>query len=519
MLCAVYCRISREDEEKQTESESIQNQKSLLIRYALEHQWEIYSIYCDEDYSGMDAQRPDFNRMLTDAQAGRFQIVLCKTQSRFTRDMELVERYIHGQFPLWGIRFVAVADHVDTDIKGGKKARQINGLINEWYLEDLSENIRMVFDYKRRQGHYIGGFPAYGYQKDPQDKNKLVIDTEAAQVVRQIYQWCLEGHGKQYIANKLNDMGVKNPTKYKQQKGWGYVNGAAVDDYGLWNKTTVSRILHNEMYTGVMVQGRKKKISYKSTRVTDVPQQKWIRVEGTHEAIIDAAAYQRVQELIRPRTRTDSSGQMHPLSGLVKCMDCKSTMSKTSNGYEEKRRSYLRCKLSVTSNKNLCSRHSIRLDELICLVQERLKAYISNCYELGDVSRFEAEDSFSIQIAKLQKELQKLDAQIQKHSVILKSLYIDKVSGVIEEKQFVQLNGGFLAAKNALEQQYDEKKRQLHLISREKESGVELTQRVQTLLQLTPMPRELLALAVGQILIGEKNQETGQQKIHIQWNF
>ena len=147
----------------------------------MERGWDIYHIYCDEDYSGADRLRPDFNRMIQAAKEKQFQIILCKSQSRFTRDMELVEKYIHGLFPIWGIRFIAIADNADTEVKGNKKARQINGLVNEWYLEDLSENIRMVFDMKRRQGQYIGGFPIYGYQKDPKDHNHLIIEPEAAQ--------------------------------------------------------------------------------------------------------------------------------------------------------------------------------------------------------------------------------------------------------------------------------------------------------------------------------------------------
>ena len=148
ILCAIYTRLSKEDEDKQQpESESIQNQKSLLISYAVERGWDIYHIYCDEDYSGADSLRPDFNKMIEAAKEKKFQIILCKSQSRFTRDMELVEKYIHGLFPIWGIRFIAVADNADTEIKGNKKARQINGLINEWYLEDMSQNVSLIAMY------------------------------------------------------------------------------------------------------------------------------------------------------------------------------------------------------------------------------------------------------------------------------------------------------------------------------------------------------------------------------------
>ncbi|MEY8234060.1 recombinase family protein [Oscillospiraceae bacterium 50-16] len=180
--------------------------------------------FYDEDQSGIDSSRPDFNRMIEAAKAKKFQIILCKSQSRFTRDMELVEKYIHGLFPIWGIRFIAVADNADTEVKGNKKARQINGLVNEWYLEDLSENVRMVFDLKRREGKYIGGFPIDGYRKDPTDKNHIIPDPEAAEVVRQIYQWSLEGHGRQNIAYLLNQRGIPpagHPKSHPLQVGAG----------------------------------------------------------------------------------------------------------------------------------------------------------------------------------------------------------------------------------------------------------------------------------------------------------
>lgn len=265
--------------------------------------------------------------MLAAAKAKKFQIVLCKSQSRFTRDMELVEKYIHGLFPIWGIRFIAVADNADTEVKGNKKARQINGLVNEWYLEDLSENVRMVFDLTRREGQYIGGFPIYGCKKDPANKNHIIIDPEAAEVVRQIYRWSLEGHDKQNIAAMLNDAGAPNSTRYKAERGW-TCNHPAKNDHGLWNKTTIWRILHNEMYTGVMIQGRRKKVSYKSKALIDVPEDQWYRVEGTHEAIIDRETFDTVQQNLALRSKTDGSGEVHLLSGLVKCMDCGSTMSK-----------------------------------------------------------------------------------------------------------------------------------------------------------------------------------------------
>ena len=459
----------------------------------------------------MDSDRPDFNRMIEAARQKKFQILLCKSQSRFTRDMELVEKYIHGLFPIWGIRFIAVADNADTEVKGNKKARQINGLVNEWYLEDLSENVRMVFDLKRREGKYIGGFPIYGYQKDPADKNHIIPDPEAAEVVRQIFQWSMEGRGRQNIAYLLNQQGVPNPTRYKAERGW-TCNHPMKNDFGLWNKVTVGRILANEMYTGVMIQGRRKKVSYKSKVIIDTPEDQWYRVEGTHEAIIDRATFEAVQRGLRLRTKTDGSGEAHLLSGLVKCADCGSTMSKCSNG----KQSYLRCKLYADSGKQrLCTRHSVRLDQLIGLVSDRIRYYVQTYYKLDPKDIHPQKDTRQ---EVLKQEQKVLAAQLEKRSQALKTLYLDKVDGVISESQCVELNQSFLDEKSCLERRLAHIEGEL--IQREDtQQQTDLMERARELLKLETIPRELVVGLVEKIEIGEKDPVTGQQSVSITWKF
>ena len=166
---AIYCRLSQEDRDKNDpsdDSRSIANQKALLLQYASDHGWQVTEIYSDEDYSGSDRNRPAFQRLIADAKQGKFDLILCKSQSRFTREMELVEKYIHDLFPQWGVRLVGVADHVDSSEISGRKARQLSGLINQWYLEDLSDSIRTVLRSRQRQGLHIGSFAPYGYRKD-----------------------------------------------------------------------------------------------------------------------------------------------------------------------------------------------------------------------------------------------------------------------------------------------------------------------------------------------------------------
>ncbi len=512
ILCAIYTRLSKEDEDKhQPESESIQNQKSLLTRYAIDHGWDIYAIYSDEDLSGIDSNRPDFNRMIEAAKQKKFQIVLCKSQSRFTRDMELVEKYIHDLFPIWGIRFIAVADNADTEVKGNKKARQINGLVNEWYLEDLSENVRMVFDLKRREGKYIGGSPIYGYQKDPADKNHIIPDPEAAEVVRQIYRWSLEGHGRQNIAYLLNQRGIPNPTRYKVEQGW-TCNHPVKHDFGLWNKVTVGRILTNEMYTGVMIQGRRRKVSYKSKVIIDTPESKWYRVEGTHEPIIDRATFEAVQRGLKLRTRTDGTGETHLLAGLVKCADCGATMSKCSNG----KRAYLRCKLYADSgSQKLCTRHSVRLDQLIDLISERIRYYVQTYYQLDPKDLQPQKDT---RREALEQEQKALTARLEKRSQALKTLYLDRVAGILSVSQFVELDQSFLEEKSRLEQRLDSIREALAEREPPEQQG-ELIERAKELLRLETVPRELVVGLVDKIEVCERDPNTGRQEIRVTWRF
>ncbi len=260
---ALYVRLSREDRNKASktdDSESIVNQINMLSEYCESNKLEIVDIYNDEDYSGSDRDRPEFNRMLKDAKDGMFDIILCKTQSRFARDVELVERYLNTYFPIWNIRFITVVDNVDSNNTGNKKSRQINSLVDQWYLEDLSENIKSTLSSKRRQGQWVGAFVPYGYVKDPDNKNHLIVDKEAADVVRYIYKLYHQGVGIGSIAQRLNNEQIPNPATYKKQHGQSFqcVHGKCSD---IWIPSTISGILTNPVYIGHTVQGKVENIN------------------------------------------------------------------------------------------------------------------------------------------------------------------------------------------------------------------------------------------------------------------
>lgn len=449
---AVYCRLSVEDKNKTIdESESIQNQKSLLLNYCIEREWDIYKIYSDEDYSGADNERPEFNLMLSDARQKKFDIILCKTQSRFSRDMEIVEKYIHNKFSEWNIRFISVVDNADTDIKGNKKARQINGLINEWFLEDLSENIKTVLGNKRREGKYIGSYEPFGYEKSKSDKNKLVIDEKAAEIVRRIFNMYLSGMGSTSIALKLNEEQIPNPSLYKKEKGSPYSPPKKSATYNKWCDTTIRTILSNEMYIGNMVQGKSKRVSYKNQKLVRVPQSQWTIVENTHEPIIDNPTFQQVQDRLGKYSKPCKDGIVNPLAYKMKCMNCGGYFHK----HKTKNIEYVRCRTNI-SDHSRCVGQSMRLDKLTQMVLEKINALLTSYKKDdlidGDLNFInEREKSF----VKLENEKQSIETKLNEKSLIIKNLYIDKLKNIISEEQFLEFNSGFAEEKNILEKQVE----------------------------------------------------------------
>lgn len=369
---AIYCRLSKEDRvkfQKEDDSESIQNQKLLLTEYSYKHGYTIVDYYCDDDYSGLDKNRPEFNRLIEDAKNYRFQIILCKNQSRFTRDMELVEKYIHGLFPLLGIRFVGIVDHVDSNDKGNKKSRQINGLINEWYCEDISENVKSVLLAKMKAGQFIGSFAPYGYKKNPYNKNELIVDPEAAKIVKKIYSMFVSGSSIKQICETLSENGILNPTEYRMKR-----NDERKEEIRLWSRNTVREILINQTYVGDLVQGKTFKESYKSNKQILKAESEWIIVKNCHKAIIDKSIFSIASDLIKENKRRYSRKnnqnrdyEIFILASKVKCMDCGSTMTKVNS---KKEYQYLYCQ-NYTRKKE-CSKHSIRVDRLLARLEDEI---------------------------------------------------------------------------------------------------------------------------------------------------
>lgn len=521
MKAAIYCRLSKEDEDKIGESESIQNQKSMLLQYALEKGFDIYQIYSDEDYSGIDRNRPAFNSMLQAASEHQFDVVLAKTQSRFTRDMELVEKYLHGKFVEWGIRFIAVVDHVDTNDTANKKSRQINGLINEWYLEDLSTNVRSVLDHKRKEGVYIASFALYGYRKDSSAKGKLVIDPEAAEIVKRIFSMALGGIGAHKIARILNDEGIPSPTAYKQSNGIHYHVAMKNPNFSLWSSPTIYQMLHNQTYAGDLVQGRHKKVSYKTEKTVWLPKSQWIVVPNTHEAIVDRDTFETVQKVMAGRTRSGRGGSIHPLARKIVCGCCGSVMEQTARqpGADGTRTRYVRCRMHQRAPEQCSNKTCTNLNDLQELVLERIRVYVADYFDPEKATLPEQDDPIQQREHAKRDELKRLKSEAARRRKAMQELYLDKVSGLIDAVQFSEMNQTFLEEVKKAETRIDTLETELEQ-QQEETGGVQTQmQRVRELAQVSYLTRELAVLLVHRVIVSPKDTLTGEQKITIEWNF
>jgi len=517
MKAAIYCRLSEEDRNKQFEtddSNSIQNQKAMLLQYAMEQGWEVYNLYSDDDYTGSDRRRPEFNRLLEDAKAHRFDIVLCKTQSRFTRELELVEKYIHGLFPIWGIRFVSIVDNADTANKGNKKSRQINGLVNEWYLEDMSENIRSVLTNRRQNGFHIGAFALYGYKKDPDQKGHLIIDEEAAAVVREVFTLFSQGYGKTAIARMLNDRGIPNPTEYKRIHGLRYQQPKRKNST-LWKYFAISDMLTNEIYIGNMVQGKYGSVSYKTKQNKPRPQSEWYRVEGTHKAIIDRPLWNRVQSMIAERAKPFDCGTVGLFARKAICANCGYTMRSSKN----RGRHYLQCSNRHVA-KDACIGSFISVEKLERMVIDELNRLAAAYLDKDELERnIEFCENLQGQKKQLLDTLAAYEKRIAEYTKGLRDLYMDKVKGLLNDSDFSALSKEFSSEKSRLERVLLDGQRQLAELEDRIALGDNRKALVERYVNLEHLTREIVEILIDHITVGKRIPGTRDVPIEIHWNF
>lgn len=511
---AIYCRLSEEDRNKKNrndDSGSIQNQKMMLTEYAAGQGWQIYKVYSDDDYAGSDRNRPAFNEMITDAKLHRFNIVLCKTQSRFTRELEIVEKYIHGLFPELGIRFVSIVDNIDTDVIGNKKSRQINGLVNEWYLEDMSDSIKAALRTRMNAGYFIGSFAPYGYKKDPDNKGHLIVDEEAAEVVREIFRLYIQGHGRTSIARILNQRGVAGPEKYFLENGLKR-NSAGKGNAGAWKYYTVSHILENEVYIGNLVQGKTYNPTYKSRHSVPADKSKWVIIEKAHEPIIDASTWKKARKLWNERSKPCYDGAVNKYAGVLICSKCGYNMGVAYN----KHKRYYRCN-NAKYGRMCCSGTTISEKTLDSALLKEVKRYRDEYLNKEEVVRnCDAADDRKTRADRIKAQILSVEAKIKRSDLALKNLYIDKIKGVVSEGQFISLSDSFEKEKTLDHAQLEKLKNMLKNEIEDRENDAEREKIISELISFDSVTREFITSFVSSIEVGG---DKSNRIINVYWNF
>ena len=499
----LYLRLSRDDGDKE-ESNSITGQRELLRDYISQRpEFREYAVRVDDGFSGSTFERPSFQKMIEDVKAGRTDCIIVKDLSRFGRNYLDAGEYIEKIFPFLGVRFIAVNDNYDS--LGDKKASDdliipFKNLINEAYCRDISVKIRSQLEIKRKNGQFLGSFAAFGYLKDEQNKNKLVVDQYAADIVRDIFKWKLEGVSPQDIADALNKLGVLSPMEYKRSLGMKFTTSFKTNAKATWSAGTVIRILKNPIYTGVLVQGKETTPSYKVHKRITKDESEWSVIEDSHEAIISKIDFDSVQKVLKCDTRRSPGGKAVGLfSGLIFCGDCGASMVRKTVPAGEKKYVYYVC--SAHKQDKSCSPHRMRDTTLEEIVLDSLKQHISEVVDMSELLAItDTAPLRTAQAQKVQRQLDKKHEEYEKLQKLLMSLYENLADGIIDREEYTRLKASFTTRADEAEKQMDALREQLEDIHNHGTENAWMNEFVKRQ-GLTSLDRAVVVALIDKILI------------------
>ena len=526
-----YIRLSREDLQKINrgldDSNSVKNQRDILNDFHFNHaeEFESYTEYVDDGHTGTDTERESFQRLLGDVMSGKINCVVVKDLSRFARNYSDAGSLIDNLFVQMGVRFISLAEGVDSYLNPDSVNSiivPITNVMNDQYCYQTSKKIRQVFDYKRRNGQYIGSFAPYGYIKDPKDKHQLIVDPEAAEIVKKIYEMCLQGTAKLQIVMYLNDHGIPSPTAYRKLKGLPY--SPAISDAPMWGNKIITDILRNPIYTGDLVQGRRRVKSYKVHQIEAVPEEEWVRVPDTHEAIITHETFERVQELRANKRRPTKADRQGLFSGLVYFSDCGSKLHfatcKSFNGSQD----HYRC-AKYKSNTGSCTAHFIREEVLKQIVWSRIFDVTALFFD--DIMAFH-EMMYAQRSAETEKEMKRRKREVgqaKKRIVeldrIFKRIYEDDISGAISHDRFLKLSAEYEAEQRELEEKVKADQQEVDTYEQNKsdfDSFAAIIRKYVGIKELTPA---IVNEFIKKIIVHAPEKVDGKrvQKVDIVFNF
>lgn len=500
-ITALYERLSRDDD-LSGESNSITNQKKYLEDYAQKNGYTNIRHFTDDGYSGVNFDRPDFQRMIEDIEAKKVNMVITKDLSRLGRDYIMTGHYMERYFPEKRVRYISLLDGIDTGVEStANDITPFRAIMNDMYAKDISKKIKSVKRDKQRKGQFIGGKPMYGYKMHPTEKNEIVIDEEVAPVVRRIFAMALDGMSCRKIAATLNEEGVPTPATYC---GWNM--GRKGPYAGLWSSERISEMLQNETYLGNMVQGRTVKISYKSKKCLKQDRENWVVVENTHEPLIDKETFQKVRMLVNSRKHTRSRTYDFLLKGLIFCHECGYPMAVLNRPpVSGEDRLFFVCRTYQRFTKaGVCSCHSIKeqvvTEAVLAKVREVCEAYLDpnklQPIAADAVEKARKAENHEAEIQSIQNKIDSLTANLDK-------MYMDRLTGLLTEADFERIYLRVKMDRTSLEEKLKE-------LESQKESPVSTENRarelVQQFLDSAYTSRELLVSLIERVELTEDKQ-------------
>ncbi len=498
-----YIRISRKDGDK-LESDSIGNQRDFLDAY-IEKNDDLMLVdrYIDDDYTGTNFERPDFQRMMEDVNQGRINCIIVKDLSRFGRDYIDVGNYLQKIFPKLGVRFIAINDNVDSGVQQYDMMMPMKNLFNEQYARDISMKVLTAMRTKQAAGQFIGAFACYGYVKDPHRKGKIIIDDYAASIVKRIYDLYLGGTGQITIAKILNEDKILCPSAYKNSQGMRYNNSKRLEKTNYWTYATIHKILTSEIYTGKMVQHRNNASQYRNGSSRTVDKSEWCIVEGTHDAIISEEQWNQVQSLMSHKTKDYKllNQNINVYAGFLTCADCGRGLSLIRG----KRNRYV-CATYKQFSRSFCTAHRLFEDELNQVILHLANEKIKQIKKIAIlIDEEEAKKNKSVSISKNNERIHKLDSDIQRIEFLKRGLYEDYRSGILDIQEYKTY-------KTEYQKQSDELCNQLEHMKRLQEGGLEAAKanpyivRFRDSGELTEITKEILDVMFEYIKVHEGNR-------------
>lgn len=510
---AGYVRLSKEDGDK-SESDSIINQIRLITDFLKgKDDLFLYNSYVDDGFSGTNFHRPAFQRMIADIEAGMVNCVIVKDLSRFGRDYIDTGKYLERYFPEKNVRFISIMDSVDSDRQEYDMLMPIKNIFNEQYARDISMKIHAAVRTKQKAGDFIGAFASYGYRKSAEDKNKLVIDEYAAEVVKKIFLMYVKGYGKRKIAGLLNEEGIACPSEYKRLNGDNYRNSNCFENTSYWTYSTVSRILQNEIYIGNMVQGRK--YQQMRSRAKTQKREDWIVVQGTHEAIIDMKTWEKTQDLLKCRTREPNfKTDVGVFAGFIKCGDCGRALVKKQRTCTDgiKKTKYY-CGGYVHSGKKFCTPHAISHNVLEQIVLEDLRMVIRSVCELKKLVEEQGNRKCTTDTNIFKSEKLKLCQELEKIRQLKKTVYEDYRDKVITKEECISYREEYAKKEELLTKKLEELYKKIDMKSPENLFEIPWIRHLVELQDVERLDREIVVEMLHEISVYDDH------RIVIVYNF